>query len=342
MESNTLWAKVIESLHGSDRKVEAFPFKKSRSGVWKNIGEIGKDFSKRNININTSLCSKVGRGDKTLFWVDTWYGSEPLRTQFPCLYQLSTRKRAKVQEVYKIVNGGILWDWTWSRAPSSGEEKAEMESLKQNLQKYDLSVNEDVWVWKQSEKEDFSVKNVRLSLDRIIDINSEPNQFYWNKWATAKSTAFVWRAIDEKIPSAVALANRGMEISDTSCKLCGEDNEDAVHILMKCNFARRVWDGVETWTGLPMTNDVNNVKDLLKRILDSNRSQCKRKFLHAIAIQTMWLLWKNRNDKIFSGRRRTVQMLIEEIKDTSFLGVKQRSKHRSITKQQWWEFSFNL
>ncbi|XP_021990982.1 uncharacterized protein LOC110887718 [Helianthus annuus] len=214
--------------------------------------------------------------------------------------------------------------------------------LKQSLQQHVLSNNEDVWVWKQSEKEDFSVKSVRLHLGRNIDINVAPNSFYWNNWATAKSSAFVWRATDEKIPSAVALANRGMELQETSCKICGEGDEDAAHILINCNFARRVWEAVQIWTGLSMVNDVSNVYDLLKKTTESNKSRCKRKILHAIAIQTMWLLWRNRNDKIFSGRSRTVQMIIEEIKDASFLGVRQRSKHSSITKQQWWEFSFDL
>ncbi|KAF5794967.1 hypothetical protein HanXRQr2_Chr08g0334251 [Helianthus annuus] len=99
---------------------------------------------------------------------------------------------------------------------------------------------------------------------------------------------------------------------------------------------------VKMWTGLPMENTVNNVKDLLHSILESHKSRNVKKFLHAIAIQTMWILWKNRNDKIFSGRHRTIQMIIEEIKDTSFQGVRQRSKHSTITKQQWWDSSLNL
>ncbi|KAM0055262.1 hypothetical protein Hdeb2414_s0006g00204071 [Helianthus debilis subsp. tardiflorus] len=111
MEPNTLWAEVIDSIHGSNRKVDSIPFKKSQVGVWKIIGDIAKDFSKKKININTSLSSKVGRGDKTLFRVDTWIGNEPLKVQFPSMYRLASRKRAKVQETYRITNGGILWDW---------------------------------------------------------------------------------------------------------------------------------------------------------------------------------------------------------------------------------------
>ncbi|MFS7994582.1 hypothetical protein Hanom_Chr12g01107731 [Helianthus anomalus] len=64
--------------------------------------------------------------------------------------------------------------------------------------------------------------------------------------------------------------------------------------------------------------------------------------LHAIAIETMWILWKNRNDEVFTGRHRAAQTIIEDIKVTTFLGMKIRSKHSTITKQEWWDFNLNM
>ncbi|XP_021979691.1 uncharacterized protein LOC110875784 [Helianthus annuus] len=238
MESGSLWSEVIGSIHVNQRKVKSIPFKKSMVGVWKNIGDIAKEFMKNDININTSFRSKVGLGDKTLFWVDIWLGNVTLKEQFPCLHQLSTKKKTKVQEVYKVVNGGILWDWAWSRVPCSDAEKQEMVSLIHRLQQINIVNKGDVWVWKYNEDEEFCVKSVRHTLERNLDINALPNSFYWNSWVTKKSSMFVWRAIEEKIPSATALRNRGMDLPDVTCKICGEDEELAVHILLKCNFAK--------------------------------------------------------------------------------------------------------
>ncbi|XP_022024945.1 uncharacterized protein LOC110925296 [Helianthus annuus] len=204
-----------------------------------------------------------------------------------------------------------------------------------------MSNRDDVWIWRHFENEDFCVKNVRLTLGRNLDINAAPNAFCWNNWATGKSTTFVWRAIDEKIPSAVALTGRGMLLQDMTCKICGADDENAMHILLRCNFVKRVWEAVSTWTNFPMPNNGNSVTELLQSILECHRSRFIRKILHAIAIQTMWILWRNRNDTIFSGKQRTAQMIIEEVKDTSLQGVRQRSKHNTITKQQWSDFNFN-
>ncbi|XP_021971356.1 uncharacterized protein LOC110866517 [Helianthus annuus] len=149
-------------------------------------------------------------------------------------------------------------------------------------------------------------------------MNSASNTFWWNNWATGKSIAFVWRELDERIPSAVALRSRVMSLQAVTCKTCGAADETASHILVSCNLAKRVWEEVTKWTKLPMVNTAGSIAELLQVIMDSQRSQKERKVLHAIAIQTMWSLWKTRNAKIFAGRQRTNQMIIEEIKDSSF------------------------
>ncbi|XP_022041764.1 uncharacterized protein LOC110944409 [Helianthus annuus] len=169
----------------------------------------------------------------------------------------------------------------------------------------------------------------------------QPSNFYWNNWATGKSVAFVWRAIDEKIPSAVALRNRGMNIQDVRCKICGVEDETAGHLLLRCNLAKRIWDAVSTWTRFPMYNTAASVSELLQLISESNRSRSVRKLLHAIAIQSMWIMWKNRNERVFTGRQRASQLIVEDIKDTTFQGVKSRSKFNTMTKQEWWDFNFN-
>ncbi|KAM0012127.1 putative EF-hand domain, reverse transcriptase zinc-binding domain-containing protein [Helianthus debilis subsp. tardiflorus] len=63
--------------------------------------------------------------------------------------------------------------------------------------------------------------------------------FSWNNWVSGKYTTFVWRANEEKIASAMALRNRGINLLDTICKTCGAAEESAVHVLLRCNFAKK-------------------------------------------------------------------------------------------------------
>lgn len=42
---------------------------------------------------------KVGHGDKTRFWRDTWVGNEPLAFKYPRLYATSCQKEKKMCEI---------------------------------------------------------------------------------------------------------------------------------------------------------------------------------------------------------------------------------------------------
>ncbi|XP_021980285.1 uncharacterized protein LOC110876420 [Helianthus annuus] len=262
--------------------------------------------------------------------------------QYPNLYVLVAKKKAKIKELYNNMNGGTFWDWAWTRAPNTDVEKQEIDSLKVQLQQQKRSHVGDIWVWRNHEHQEFSVKNVKLTLGRNLDLNSSPSMFCWNSWATGKSAAFVWRAIENKIPSVVALRDRGINLQDVTCKICGARDESAEHILLSCNLAARLWEAVKNWTKTQSVNINGSIAELLQSILEGQRSRHRRKMLHAIAIQSMWILWKNINEKVFTGKLRSAQMIIEDIKDTSFQGVKLRSKYSSITKQEWWDFNFIL
>ncbi|XP_021995540.1 uncharacterized protein LOC110892697 [Helianthus annuus] len=297
MEPESLWVKVVKSIHHNQRKSDFIPTKKSLPGVWKNIGSIDKEFRKCNIEVSNKLISKVGMGDKTLFWTDSWIGIGSLKSQFPALFQLAGRKKTLLKDCYRQINGGYIWDWSWVRTPSSDIEKQEMENLIGLLQDIQLTGNSDVWYSKDSEQKDFTVKDVRKSLSSALDLNMTADDFDWNSWATSKSIMFVWRAIQDKIPSAVALRHRGVNIPDVTCKICGAAEETTDHILVSCNYATRIWEMITNWVKIPKVNSDGNVKDVLKEMNEIHRNGKIKKVIHAITIQTMWSLWRARNDK---------------------------------------------
>lgn len=50
---------------------------------------------------------KVGKGDRVLFWHDTWCGSTPLVITFPDLYALALLKNGVVKEHMVRDDGGL-------------------------------------------------------------------------------------------------------------------------------------------------------------------------------------------------------------------------------------------
>ncbi|KAJ0442599.1 putative reverse transcriptase zinc-binding domain-containing protein [Helianthus annuus] len=202
----------------------------------------------------------VGKGDKTLFWLDAWATNQPLKEEFPLLFGLAKNKRNKIQDNYKRSQEGILWDWSWCKLPNNSEEKSEYEGLKELLLQQSVGRNEDAWRWKNNMEKGYSVKEIRKELAGIIDVNAEPNGFEWSKIATAKVNLFTWRAIEERIPSSVALSSRGMQVGSVDCEICGLAPETANHIMIQCPIAKEVWLQLWSWMKIPIRDHNENMK----------------------------------------------------------------------------------
>ncbi|KAJ0824256.1 hypothetical protein HanRHA438_Chr17g0790531 [Helianthus annuus] len=73
--------------------------------------KISKNLSCQHFEVDNRLVVKLGRGDKTLFWLDKWAGNQPLKDVFPGLFTVETYKFCIVLQRYSIMDGIITWSW---------------------------------------------------------------------------------------------------------------------------------------------------------------------------------------------------------------------------------------
>lgn len=52
---------------------------------------------------------------------------------------------------------------------------------------------------------------------------------------------FIWRIKKRGIPTKAGLIRRGINIPSSICELCGNGLEDGDHLLVGCDFAKKVW-----------------------------------------------------------------------------------------------------
>ncbi|CAI9279290.1 unnamed protein product [Lactuca saligna] len=70
--------------------------------------------------------------------------------------------------------------------------------------------------------------------------------FPWLKTIPLKVLGFVWRAKQNRIPSAEALKNR-VALPSTLCSACSEVDESGDHILVSCSIAKEVFQSIFQW-----------------------------------------------------------------------------------------------
>lgn len=107
--SHSLWAQVISGIHNLWNKPGAYLSNQSCVGVWNNICRIKHALLEYGLDVHDIFNVVLESGQQTLFWYDQWLGSENLKTKYPTLFELETKKRCKVSE--RIVDSNHVWSW---------------------------------------------------------------------------------------------------------------------------------------------------------------------------------------------------------------------------------------
>jgi len=103
------------------------------------------------------------------------------------------------------------------------------------------SDKEDLWLSNDSPSYSFSVKSTYSKLayygngsiiGHFVDL--------WNLKVMPLPQFYVWRALLDMIATKQNLHKRGIIMSDTSCPLCGREEESTPHILIMCNVSNSV------------------------------------------------------------------------------------------------------
>lgn len=148
---------------------------------------------------------------------------------------------------------------------------------------------EDAWFWLRDEKGEFTVKSCYRILQGENDCS---DAMFWKKlWSLhlpGKILNFVWRTCKECLPTAAALVTRKVSIS-LACPWCRVHNEDADHVLFRCNFAKDVWRMVGLLEVISAVRSAN-VLEVFKNIFRT----CSREQCVLIGVLS-WSLWNRRN-----------------------------------------------
>ncbi|XP_071725859.1 uncharacterized protein [Rutidosis leptorrhynchoides] len=117
----------------------------------------------------------------------------------------------------------------------------------------------------------------------------------------------------KRLPVLVELVKRGIDLHSVRCPLCDDAIETVDHSLILCKHVSDVWCKVWGRGGIPYVS----VEDLF---LDSGQATSNvGKFIwQALVWSTSYLLWKNRNQKVFSNKCWNITTALNEIQIKSF------------------------
>ncbi|GAU32090.1 hypothetical protein TSUD_152950 [Trifolium subterraneum] len=280
VEHDSLWKHVLEAKYGGVGRLNlSLPRRNKFSLWWKDLAGLGVTNGVEDDLTQLIFSKNLGCGGSTRFWLDRWVGMTPLCDTF-------SRRNFFTWE-YELFN-----------------------HLMEVIMPVPITKEDDSWSFIDGGM--FTVRYMYFYLYKKL---FPPSPLLlgsvgvftriWESWAPLKVMVFSWQALLGRLPTRRNLARRRVIIDDgeaVGCVWCGGASESENHLFSTCVTAWLVWAKILRWFGL-----VSVLPDSISSLIESFLlcfGKKKNGFKGALLVwhAVIWVLWRSRNERIFSGK----------------------------------------
>ncbi|CAJ2667239.1 unnamed protein product [Trifolium pratense] len=333
-----LWFRVLAARYGVERG--RLRDGGRRGSLWwreivsirDGVAESGGGWFRENV------VRKVGDGSDTLFWTDPWVDETPLCERFGRLFALSETKLRTVAEMFSLGWGMEGMAWVWRRQLRAWEEDMlrECQFLLANISLQ--AQHSDRWQWQPDPDTGYSVRGVyQLLTARDSVTMDDATHLIWHPQIPLKVSIFAWRLLRDRLPTKTNLVIRGIISSSAQECIagCGEA-ESAHHLFISCSFFGSLWALVCTWIDISLTESSTIREHFVHFTSSLGGSRARRSFLQLIWLVSVWVIWTERNQRLFRGSTSTSLQLVDKIKLFSFRWLKSKNVTLALNYHSWW------
>ncbi|GJX75217.1 hypothetical protein Tco_0313812 [Tanacetum coccineum] len=220
VHSSSLWARVIEAIHGVDGKI-GMNIKSCNRSCWLSIVNEISALNDQGINLFDFMRLKWANGYMFFsFWEDHWIGDNSLKDIYPRLYALENNKHVTVS--VKLADD--MLDTSFRRKPRGGAEHAQFTDLSYMVHDVNLGLIADRWVW--------SLKSSG-GTTQWWDIPPVDDNSYedWSSWLHEE---------EEPVPTPTSKKMKVKKVAKTKTKKIQktqpttEDEDEAIDLRARC------------------------------------------------------------------------------------------------------------
>nr|GEZ33993.1 RNA-directed DNA polymerase, eukaryota [Tanacetum cinerariifolium] len=233
------------------------------------------------IAVMKHIRTKLGNGDKTMFWDDKWCAGDSLKDRFSRMY------------------------------PRGGIEMEQFVKMEEVVNEINLTTTDDRWVWDLESMGVFSVSSIR----NLIDEKTLPVTDFktiWNKFVSIKINILTWKIMTNSLPTIFNISRRGICIDSILCANCDKGVETSSHLFFSCSLARSLANHITRWWSLP-DMELDSYEDWINWF-DIIRLPLKnKKMLEGVFFASWWFLWLFRNRTIFDAKMPKKTLLLDDV-----------------------------
>ncbi|GKA06528.1 RNA-directed DNA polymerase, eukaryota [Tanacetum coccineum] len=313
-QDNSLWARVINAIHGHSIQVPAA----SSPSLWISIVREFHVLKSRGIDLVSYCKKRIGNGLNTRFWEEVWIGDQKLCNLFPRIFALENDKTCTV--AVKLLDG---IERSLRRHVRGGVESQQLIQIHELISTSFLSNTEDRWVWSLNGSGLFRVSDIRILLDDSF-LPKEVVATRWVKFLPIKINIFAWKVSLDRLPTRLNLAHRGVQVSSLDCPVCSLVHENSSHILFSCSMALDISRLICRWWDLGWS-PFGSYAEWLSWFKNVKLSSTLKEMLEGVYYVAWWSIWKFRNH-LFDSRKPRKNVLFDDIVARSFMWCNTRCK----------------
>lgn len=159
------------------------------------------------------------------------------------------------------------------------------------------------------------------------------SKFLWKKTVPPKVSFLLWAVFNNSLPTRDVLRHIRVDVESEVCVMCGLENETTYHLFIHCSKTFEVWDYFIKAFRISWTVPGTVLK--LFNAWDWNvlTGKCKElwNLLHYALI---WVVWDERNNRVFGGRHKFVYDIILHVMQTLILWCCEQATFSSINNTQ--------
>jgi len=152
-----------------------------------------------------------------------------------------------------------------------------------------------------------------------------PVSSLWHKDVPLKVVMFAWRLFWDRLPTKDNLFRRGvLDQNSLECVAGCGSVESSAHLFLHCNVSGSVWHLIYGWLGISAAAPQFLPDHFIHFSFLGGSGKVCQSILQVIWFATIWKIWKERNNRLFTDKTCSIPQVVDKIKSLTFMWLKAR------------------
>ncbi|GAU46775.1 hypothetical protein TSUD_402860 [Trifolium subterraneum] len=194
------------------------------------------------------------------------------------------------------------------------------------------------WQWKPNLDGGYSVRGAYQLLTSqqpvALDVAEE---LIWHKQVPLKVSIFAWRLLRDRLPTKANLVARGIITPEFHLCVSGCGGvESAQHLFLSCTVFGSLWSLVRSWIGFSSADSHHLSDHFVQFTYSFDGLRTRRSFSQLIWLACVWVIWTERNQRLFRNSKCSLPQLLDKVKQFSYLWLKTTNCNLVSNYHSWW------